>query len=43
MEIEVDLPVVWILFRRAFTENGDINSLSNDSDRAISAMAFAVI
>lgn len=37
------IPVALMLFRRAFTENGDINSLSNDSDRAISAMAFAVI
>lgn len=32
-----------MLFRLAFTENGDINSLSNDNDRAINAMAFAVI
>lgn len=37
------LPVVWMLFRRAFTENGDMNSLSKDNDRAINAMAFAVI
>lgn len=39
----INLPVALILFRRALTENGDINSLSNDNDRAISAMAFAVI
>lgn len=32
-----------MLLRRALTENGDMNSLSNDSERAISAIAFAVI
>ena len=39
----VNLPVAWMLFRRAATENGDMNSLSNDKDRAMSAIALAVI
>lgn len=40
---DVYLPVACILFRLAFTENGDMNSLSKDKDLAIKAIAFAVI
>lgn len=32
-----------MLFRLAFIANGDMNSLSNDNERAISAIVFAVI
>lgn len=43
MILTIHLPVACMLFRRAFTENGDMNSLSKDNDLAIKAIAFAVI